>query len=560
MGICVQEVLDLNVMKHAVVRTGQEQLADQQIEWVSVIEEPVENFIRKHEIVLTTGIGCQDDPETLGTFVQDVIQSGASALTIATGRYITEIPQQVLEFAEGQDFIIIEIPWKVPFSDIFHDVLDAINKNNEYKRNQAESLRQKLTNGVLNGQSLEDLMRILYDEINIPVAISDDEKKVRANYDFDTKVIDALNGFSDTPVKKVDVPDVPLDEHPLYHHLDQYDVDGQTCYELTIFSNGKKQGYLLFMPKHKSQLNWFTIHALEHGLTACALYFLTENAVEMTEIRLKDNFVYQLAKEKQILDAKALSKGELLGYDLSLPYACLVGDFQIEEVKDASWDDEQDQSGQSSLHSVNYYVQKEITHASQQLERKTMSTFDEGEVIIFLEIDQSGYQETVNHFLDMVERRLHDQLAPVYFAWGVGLHNDGFQSFYESYHEARTALDIHTEQHGFGERTFFEETKVNRLLMRIAENHELIQMVKETIEPLVEYDLKRQAELIHTFMTYQKYKGNVSQTARALNLHRQSLLYRLKNIENLTNLSLIDADDSFLLELSIRLWLLKQFK
>ncbi|WP_369405119.1 helix-turn-helix domain-containing protein [Piscibacillus salipiscarius] len=57
-----------------------------------------------------------------------------------------------------------------------------------------------------------------------------------------------------------------------------------------------------------------------------------------------------------------------------------------------------------------------------------------------------------------------------------------------------------------------------------------------------------------------KYKGNVSQTARALNLHRQSLLYRLRNIEKLTKLSLVDADDSFLLEFSVRLWMLNQFK
>nr|WP_281419503.1 helix-turn-helix domain-containing protein [Bacillus alkalicola] len=59
-------------------------------------------------------------------------------------------------------------------------------------------------------------------------------------------------------------------------------------------------------------------------------------------------------------------------------------------------------------------------------------------------------------------------------------------------------------------------------------------------------------------MIYNKYKGNVSQTARALNLHRQSLLHRLRNIESLTQLSLVDSDDLFLLELSVRLWMLKK--
>lgn len=53
----------------------------------------------------------------------------------------------------------------------------------------------------------------------------------------------------------------------------------------------------------------FVMHALEHGLTACALYFLTENAIENDRNRLKDNFVMQLAKEIERMDAKILSKG-----------------------------------------------------------------------------------------------------------------------------------------------------------------------------------------------------------------------------------------------------------
>ncbi|MFB4166334.1 helix-turn-helix domain-containing protein, partial [Alteribacillus sp. JSM 102045] len=48
-------------------------------------------------------------------------------------------------------------------------------------------------------------------------------------------------------------------------------------------------------------------------------------------------------------------------------------------------------------------------------------------------------------------------------------------------------------------------------------------------------------------------RGNVSQTARELNLHRQSLLYRLRKIETLTGCNLVNSDDTFLIDLSIRL-------
>ncbi|MGM8212901.1 helix-turn-helix domain-containing protein [Virgibacillus sp. W0430] len=55
-------------------------------------------------------------------------------------------------------------------------------------------------------------------------------------------------------------------------------------------------------------------------------------------------------------------------------------------------------------------------------------------------------------------------------------------------------------------------------------------------------------------IVYEDQKGNSSKAARILNLHRQSLLYRLKKIESLTNMSLNNQDDVLLLNLSIKVW------
>ena len=189
-----------------------------------------------------------------------------------------------------------------------------------------------------------------------------------------------------------------------------------------------------------------------------------------------------------------------------------------------------------------------------------MTTFEDGEVIVYLEADHHPYMEASNQFLDMVERRLNDLLAGIEISWGIAIHKDGHYSFHKSYQEAKTALDIGKQQYGKGERTFFSDTRINRLLMSLSHDPDISAIVKDTLEKLIEYDKKRQTDLIHTFIVYNKYNSNVSQTARALNLHRQSLLHRLRNIEHLTGLSLVDSDDLFLLELSVRLWMLKKLE
>ncbi len=546
-------------METAKVKTGKELLGEKWVEWISVIEVPVENFVRKNEYVLSTGIGCEDDPVLLEQFVKDVIDSGASVLAFATGRYIYHIPDRVLQVAKNHQFVIIDIPWEVRFGDILETVLQEIHADRQEERQQAEEIRQELINCVLQNKELQDIAKILYNHIKIPIAITDNLNTIRANEKFNEKTLNVFIMNKSGIRQLIPQSEVLNSEHPLYHHMDEYMIEQQMCFQLTIVNNHKKQGSLLINPEDRHQLSWYVMNVLEHALTACALYFLKENAIEMTEIRLKDNFILNLAKHHNEVNDQLIAKAQLLGYDLSRPYLCIAGEISINETKaQKTPTEEKDMQPRSSLQSMNYYLQKEITNAGKVLHRRTMATFDEGEVIIYVEADHHPYMETANQFLDLIERRVNELLPDIELSWGIATHKDGHFVFYESYEEARTALDIGRKNHGTGERTFFSDTKMNRLLMALSHKKEISEIVKDTLEPLLEYDKKRQTDLIYTFMVYNKYKGNVSQTARALNLHRQSLLHRLRNIESLTGLSLVDSDDLFLLDLSVRLWMLKK--
>ncbi|MFC7060931.1 PucR family transcriptional regulator [Halobacillus seohaensis] len=558
MGIHVKDVLQLPIMELAKVLMGKAHLEEREIEWISVIETPVENFVRKNEFVLSTGIGCGNDPVALEKYVQDVIDSGASALAFATGRHIYKIPDRIMSLASEHKLVLIEIPWEVRFGDVLHDVLNEISKKKRTAQQRTEEIRQELINCVLNGMGLQEIMKIVYENTNIPVAISDHNKLIRANYYFDSHMIALLNGEVEGDYQLIPSYETPFKDHPLYHYIEQYQIGEDCCYQLTILSNYKKQGYLLFKPESDDELTWSNLNILEHALTSCALYFVKENAIEMTEIRLKDNFLLDLAKTNIDMDKQLQSKAQLLGYDLTKPYICLVGNIRFKKKATEHIGGFDQAVMSSSMHSRNYYIQKEVAHAGDVLKRRTMATFEDGEVIVFLEADNRPYMETSNQFLDLVERRLNELLAGIKISWGISMHKDGLYVFHKSYNQAVTAHNIGRQQHEIGERTFFSDTRMNRLLMALSHEKEIEEIVKNTLHKLIDYDQKRQTDLIHTFIIYNKFNSNVSQTARALNLHRQSLLHRLRNIEQLTGLSLLNADDLFLLELSVRLWMLKK--
>ncbi|WP_186578619.1 PucR family transcriptional regulator [Aquibacillus kalidii] len=550
MGLTAQDVIDLPILKTSKVKTSNSILSDKTVEWISVIETPVENFVRKNEFVLTTGIGCEKEPKLFEQFVNDIIRSGASVLAVATGRYIFNIPDRIIQIANTNELIVVDIPWEIRFGDVMQSVMHQITIDRYDERKKSDKLRQQLINCVLQDKGLQEIAQTFYRNIRIPLAITDSNRVIRANQNIKKDIIQNYSSLLDTNLYKIPPSEITFIEHPLYYHIEEYELDKTTVFQLPIINNHKIQGYLIFQPSNRNLLTWLVMNGLEHALTACALYFVKENAIELTEIKLKDNFVLNLAKYQTRLDDQSFSKARLLGYDLGCLYACIMGDIKYKESTNLM---EKDNPDSSSLKSWNYYIQKEINYAGELFDRKTMTTFEDGMVIIFLEVEEESYVETCHQFLDTMERRLNALLADMELSWGVALQKDGEFPFFESYQEAKTALQIGLQQHEIGERTFFENTKINRLLMAISSEDNIQEIVKETLRPLIEYDDKRQTDLIYTFIVYNKYKGNVSQTARALNLHRQSLLYRLRNIEKLTNLLLNHSDDYFLLELCVRL-------
>ena len=71
------------------------------------------------------------------------------------------------------------------------------------------------------------------------------------------------------------------------------------------------------------------------------------------------------------------------------------------------------------------------------------------------------------------------------------------------------------------------------------------------IEPLKEYDRTRRSDLVLTLKTYFAAGANASEAADRLFLHRNSMLYRLERIQNLTGLNLKDHKAALALQLGL---------
>ena len=248
MPFTLKDVMNIPLFNQAKVLTANSSLQKRSVETVSVIEMPVEDFVRKNELVLTTAIGCGEDPLVFRKFVDDVLHSDAAALMVATGRHVSEIPDEVLKLAEEHLFPIIEVPWELRFADITQSVLSELNNWQRHSLQLSEELQKQLLHLFLNGGSLSDAAEVIYQKVGTPILILDREGSIKGKSQDTYELMELWN----------------RNTQPVFTSPDQLKEVGwlriwnDSLIQVKIQSANRILGYLLFfLPEGKNSADLF---------------------------------------------------------------------------------------------------------------------------------------------------------------------------------------------------------------------------------------------------------------------------------------------------------------
>src|SRR5699024_5808548 len=122
----------------------------------------------------------EKEPEGLYDFAKDVYESGASALGLALGRYVFEIPESVIKFAEAHDFVLLELPWELRFADIQRATMEAIHQRQESYVEKARQLQQKLIDYVIYGKDLSEIIYYTERTLNCQIVFVGSKERMKA--------------------------------------------------------------------------------------------------------------------------------------------------------------------------------------------------------------------------------------------------------------------------------------------------------------------------------------------------------------------------------------------
>jgi len=81
---------------------------------------------------------------------------------------------------------------------------------------------------------------------------------------------------------------------------------------------------------------------------------------------------------------------------------------------------------------------------------------------------------------------------------------------------------------------------------------ELAQFCDEMLGKLLDYDAQHNSTLVETLSEYFTQRGNLSRTAEALYIHRNTLQYRMERIGEITGLDLDNPETRLAMQLALK--------
>ncbi len=149
--------------------------------------------------------------------------------------------------------------------------------------------------------------------------------------------------------------------------------------------------------------------------------------------------------------------------------------------------------------------------------------------------------------------RLRDFLREYNLHAGLSRAFTKLEELKSHYEQSLEALELGTHIDSDLTIYAYDDYAIYHIAKVCADSADLHQFYHPKLEYLMEYDAEHKTSFTDSLYMYLKHSRNITNTAKALHLHRNSMIYHLKRIEEILNFSLSDNEMLLHIELSFRL-------
>ncbi|MEM8858410.1 MAG: PucR family transcriptional regulator ligand-binding domain-containing protein [Chloroflexota bacterium] len=519
--LTVRQALQLPVFEKTQLLAGENGVSNP-ISWVHTVDAPDAHYEydRDGVLLLTSGLSLSTTPELQKTIIPNLHEKKFAGLVICTGQYLKDVPEEMRAQADELGFPIIISPPELLFINITEQLLEPI-VNQQYALLQKSNLiYDQLTDLVLKGGNLSDLVRTMSRLLNRSILIEDTSLRVIAHVMMEP--MDRMRRASILRERSAPRISERLLRAGIYEKLrselrpvsvpPMSDV-GMTLPRLVVPIVVDRDIYGYFWIINDREDTELVRMAAVHGATVAALIMFKERAVAEAEAALRGDFFDQLldgAPDLTLLQDQA----RRLNFNLEKKYQVI-----LIHAPPASGG-----NGRPLLRDVQDWIRT--------IGLQPLTVWHDDRVVIICE--GRNAKDIANRMYEEMSHPARKMLI------GIGRSLIGAEGIAKSYNEALESIRIAQKLNKLEGVRPFEELGLMHWLYHLPVESVDGNPFMDTIHDLAAHDKRRNTELVKTLEGYLDNGGSLVDTAVKLHIHRNTLVHRLKRIEELCDLDLKD--------------------
>jgi PucR family transcriptional regulator, purine catabolism regulatory protein len=529
----VRNILTLLASRDAQLVAGTGGL-ERRVTWSCRMRARLPAFESVHggELALLTLPQLRRLDETLPHLLQSLQQEGVAAVAVAAPS-IEALGQEACAISDQLHLPLILLPPSAPLEEIEREVITfVVSFRGEIER-QAAEISHRLMQLSIQGAGIRGVCEELARNCNKIVVVQDAEQE--------TRIVVFPPGS-----EQIELPE-PLSNEKLWQQ-------GLTRIVAPILIRHEAVGSLSLVGKDGG-FDYPERIILGQVAPILAIEFARARERSEVESRYQAEAFMDIVQGNYQQPEEMLARARLLGYDLTIPHVVVMFELSPSEPDYPAG-------------SLKAQWSRRLREELQRAWSTSWMLTETRRVTALLPITNGEHptgegseRELEEALLARVERffsRLRAQSSngsttrlPV-FSGGIGRVAANLQGIPESYREAQRALEIGRRLFGEERLHSFARLGIYRLLFYLDGQEELNNFYQETLGPLLHADT-RDGMLIETLEGYFRCNGNLSETARTMHFHRNSLLYRLGRIEEILGHSLEDPEFRLSLQIALKI-------
>ncbi|MBA5850351.1 PucR family transcriptional regulator ligand-binding domain-containing protein [Clostridium sp. cel8] len=268
-----------------------------------------------------------------------------------------------------------------------------------------------------------------------------------------------------------------------------------------------------------------------------------------------NNFMKEIIFEDIDITDEILNRAILYGYSINRYYCAIVVD--IDDF--SSYIKNNELYNEDVILDIKNYIQAIIDEIMHKNNKKYFCAVQSDSFFIMISLGKNNkkmndsVKKEIFNIANDIKMEINKRLSPITVSIGIGGICSDLKDFKSAISQGKKTLEILKRLNRNNVIVSYSDLGVFRLFFEMDRYDEMKNLFNENLLKLKEYDKKNSSCLIKTLHVYLKNNRNLGKASEELYIHRNTMKYRVKRIEDILQCDLKDEEVVFNIKLCMQI-------